>query len=232
MYTGPNIITNGLVLSLDAANTKSYPGSGTTWFDKSGNGNNGTLTNGPTFSTDKGGTLVFTAANSNYVTLGNSKFQYQDNFTVEAVCRFTAVPNNAAVCAARHPIIYNHDYGYNLFIGATGNLFFQVFNTVSANVNISSINSLIGQNYFHVVGTKSGTTVTLYINSILQNSATLSSNAVYYINEPFVIGGFAVCGGNRFYANGNIAIVKVYNKALLASEVLQNYNGIKSRFGL
>ena len=56
IFGGPNVIDNGLVLSLDAGNVKSYPGSGTIWYDKSGNNNNGTLTNGPTFS---GGSIVF-----------------------------------------------------------------------------------------------------------------------------------------------------------------------------
>ena len=59
MYTGPNIITDGLVLALDAASPRSYPGTGTTWYDVSGYGNNGTLTNGPTFDSGNGGSIVF-----------------------------------------------------------------------------------------------------------------------------------------------------------------------------
>jgi len=59
MFTGPDIVTDGLVLALDAANVKSYPGSGTTWRDLSGNDGNGTLTAGPTFSTDNGGVISF-----------------------------------------------------------------------------------------------------------------------------------------------------------------------------
>ena len=59
----PSIVTDGLVLCLDAANTKSYPGSGTTWTDISGRGNNGTLTNGPTFSSDDGGSIVVDGSN-------------------------------------------------------------------------------------------------------------------------------------------------------------------------
>ena len=58
-YRGPNLVTNGLVLALDAGNTKSYQSGSTTWFDKSRNGNNGTLTNGPTFSSANGGSIVF-----------------------------------------------------------------------------------------------------------------------------------------------------------------------------
>ena len=64
-----HIITDGLVIALDAANTKSYPGSGTTWSDLSGNSNNGTLTNGPTFNSRNGGSIVFDGVDD-YVTLG------------------------------------------------------------------------------------------------------------------------------------------------------------------
>ena len=63
----PRTITDGLVLCLDAANSKSYPGSGTTWTDLSGNGNNGTLVNGPTYSSSNGGSLVFDGTND-YIT--------------------------------------------------------------------------------------------------------------------------------------------------------------------
>jgi len=71
IHRGPKIITNGLILCLDAASTKSYPGSGTTWFDRSGNGNNGVLTNGPTFSSTNGGSIVFDGTND-YVQVAGS----------------------------------------------------------------------------------------------------------------------------------------------------------------
>ena len=69
-FSGPNLEVEGLVLCLDAANTNSYPGSGTTWTDTSGKGNDGTLTNGPTFSSDYGGKFNFDNSND-YVDCGN-----------------------------------------------------------------------------------------------------------------------------------------------------------------
>lgn len=227
----PKIVTDGLVLCLDAANPKSYPGSGTTWTDLSGNGNTGTLVNGVGYNSGNGGSLVFDGSND-YVTLGNDKFKYQDSFTVEAVARFTANPNNAAVCEARHPIIYNHDYGYNLLVGSTGLVNFQVYNTVSANQSLNSLSSVVGSNYFHAVGVKNGTNVSLYVNGILQSTATLTTNAVYYVSQPFVIGGFGICGGTRFYATGNIGKTCVYNRALTAQEIQQNFNATRGRYGI
>ena len=72
MYYGPKIVTSGLVLCLDAANKRSYPGTGTTWTDLSGNSNNGTLTNGPTFSAGNQGSIVFD---------GTNDYAYQSLFT-------------------------------------------------------------------------------------------------------------------------------------------------------
>ena len=71
VFAGPEVVEDGLVLALDAGNTKSYPGSGTTWTDLSGNGNNGTLTNGPTYSSSNGGSIVFDGVND-FVDISNS----------------------------------------------------------------------------------------------------------------------------------------------------------------
>ena len=68
----PNIVTDGLVLCLDAANKRSYPGTGTTWTDRSANGNNGTLTNGPTFDSANGGSIVFDGTNDYVTTTKNN----------------------------------------------------------------------------------------------------------------------------------------------------------------
>ena len=67
----PSIVTSGLVLNLDAANMKSYPRSGTTWRDLSGLGNNGTLTNGPTFNSQNGGSIVFDGVDD-YASINNT----------------------------------------------------------------------------------------------------------------------------------------------------------------
>jgi len=231
-YSTPRIVTNGLVLNLDAGLQSSYNG-GTTWTDLSGLGNNGTLTNGPTYSSANGGSIVFNGTSSQYVTLGNNKLQYQDNFTVEAFCRFTNLPNNpGTLCSARHPIVYNYDYGYNLFVQSDGKVALDIWNTSSANGNPISANSVVGSKYFHVVGTKSGKTCSLYLNGAFEASANLTTNSVYYATLPYVIGGFAKCGNDRFYATGNISLVKVYNRALSQTEIQQNFNALRGRYGI
>jgi hypothetical protein len=228
----PSIVTDGLVLNLDAGFVPSYPRSGTTWSDISLSGNSGTLTNGPTYVSDNGGGISFDGAND-YVTLGNNVLKYQDSFTVEVWCKFTSLPNNpGSACSARHPIVYNHDYGYNLLVSSTGILTWNIYNTSSQSKQVLSKNSVIGNTYFHGVGIKNGATISVYVNGVFQSSDILSTNQVYYVNLPFTIGGFATCGPNKFYANGNINNVKIYNRALTDDEILQNYNATKSRFGL
>lgn len=233
VFSGPEIANNGLVLNLDAANARSYPGTGTVWNDLSGNGNNGTLINGTSFNNGNGGSMVFNAASSNYITLGNNKYQYQDLFTFEAFCKFTTLPTNTGVeCTARHPIAYNHDFGYNMLVNQTGLLEWNIYNSGSSNKVAFSNTSVIGNRYFHCVGTKNGTTISLYLNGVFQSSQSLTTNAVHYIAQPFTIGGYAICGSNRFYATGNISMVKMYNRTLPAAEIQQNFEAMRGRYGI
>ena len=91
MFTGPNIITDGLVLALDAANSRSYPGTGTTWSDLSGNGNSGTLTNGPTFNSGNGGSIVFDGVDDNISFSGNT-FNYSPGTSGEVSLEIWVYP--------------------------------------------------------------------------------------------------------------------------------------------
>ena len=80
----PKIVTDGLVLCLDAGDGKSYSGSGTTWYDRSGNGNNGILVNGPTFDSNNRGAIVFDGVNDHVSIPNSSSLQLSNNqsFTI------------------------------------------------------------------------------------------------------------------------------------------------------
>jgi hypothetical protein len=99
---GPNIVTDGLVLALDAANTKSYPGSGTVWKDLSGNGNNGTLINGPTFDTGNLGSIEFDGVDD-WTSFGNILNTGTSDFTISAWVKSTstATGNNNGIVYKR-----------------------------------------------------------------------------------------------------------------------------------
>ena len=215
----PKISTSGLVLALDAGNHISYPGSGTSWTDLSGNSNNGTLTNGPTFNSGNGGSIVFDGSND-YVALGTSGFSFGSSAgTLSGWARATtaAVSNgywiisygSATTSQSRFIGIYNQTYyfgGYSNDITASG-------------VQLNT--------WFNMVGVYDGTNASMYINGVLVSGPTAKTWNTISNNAQI---GRQTNGGE--YWNGNIAQVSIYNRALTASEILQNYNATKGRFGL
>jgi hypothetical protein len=229
VFGGPNVIDNGLVLSLDAGNVKSYPGSGTIWYDKSGGRNNGTLTNGPTFS---GGSIVFDKVDD-YIEVANQiQFERTNSFTLSAWINTNDANNNQ--------IINNETSGYRgyqLAIDLNSKLFFFLRNTVGSNfMGIVCVNSFIPNIWTHVLCTYNGSSfasgATIYINGVQQQTEirgdsltdTTISNETTWIGyrRPSTQGPF----------NGRISQVSIYNRALSAQEVLQNYNATKSRFNI
>jgi hypothetical protein len=228
IYADPvtSIITSGLVLNLDAGNPSSYPGSGTSWFDLSGNGNNGTLNNGPTFTGSFGGSIVFDGTNDQVdVSSANLPIQFGTSpFAIELWVRATnSSKRQGLVCAS----------------GGTGNgpIFAIESNTVgvgiygSANVVNTGAGSIAANTWYHIVLTRASTSSNstyIYINSVLNGTGTLSTN---FSSTNSV--GIGYTPNTAEYTVGNIAAVRIYkNKYLSDSEVLQNYNAVKSRFGL
>ena len=219
---GPNIITEGLVLYLDAANPKSYPGSGTSWFDLSDKGNNSTLTNGPSYSSTNGGSFLFDGVDD-YSTLPYNSSMDNDYTTISTWVKSTFVtgPNN------RHYIFDSIGHKVLLYVDEPNTLTFYVV-TTTGGAGISYINSLVSENsWLNIVGTFNGSTIALYVNGVLVNSGSLS-------------GTVAASGGltgrlmdyrlNGYETQGLAASFMLYDKALTADEVLQNYNGLKGRF--
>ena len=234
-----SLVSTNLLLNLDSSISTSYSGTGNTWNNISSNTQyvtSGSLQSGVSYSSQSNGTLVFNGT-SGYVTLGDDKLRLQDNFSLEAWFKFSELPTNTGnSCGARHPIVYNNDWGYNLLIGSDGKLMFQVYNSFSTNVVITTSGSVISTDFIHVVGIKQGTTVKMYLNSVLVGTATLTSNQVYYHQggspsvSPFLI-GVGICGGQYFYAKGSISVIRFYNKVLTETEITQNFDYGKDRFG-
>ena len=209
----PRIITDGLVLYLDAANTRSYPGSGTTWNDLSRSGNNGTLTNGPTFSSANGGSIVFDGSND-YVNLGNPTSLNILNFTVCIWCKSSTFTNFQNIIFKGTNIAQ-----YGILFTSTGDWYVQ-----PNGPSTSDLVSLNTWNYF--VGTYDGSQITAYRNGVQK---------IQYVNSQANYGTLVTIGAdtvNNRYFNGNIAQTQIYNRALSATEILQNYNATKTRFGL
>ena len=226
IFGAPPIVTNGLVLNLDAGNSKSYPGSGTTWTDLSGNSNTGTLTNGPTFSRDGGGSIVF--ATDDYALLPNGLLSGTGNFTVNQWIKWTSGTYGALF--GNYPIgNLQVAYGTNLiyvYLGSTS--------STSCYLGTSPFSTTLPQfttNPVMVTAQRSSNTLLLYLNGVLQKTGS-TTDSVGTASSQFRIGTNTNNAGGIEAFNGHIYSTQVYNRALSASEVLQNYNALKSRFNL
>jgi hypothetical protein len=227
----PNTITDGLVFYLDAANTKSYVSGSTTWTDISGFQRNGTLTNGPTFSTGSGGSIVFDGTNDNVTTsaivsLGNT-------FTVNAWIRL----NNIAGGAASRKTIVANDYPYLagrgfLFV-ASGNNGSDFFVSLGNDQKVAVTSTgLISANTVYMLSLRVNSTdpIRLYRNGVEAPSYTVQNdgNVSLTYSNPCV---FGIRSANDPF-NGDMYNIQMYNRALSATEILQNYNAMKGRYGL
>jgi len=218
---GGGIVTSGLVMHLDAGNAASYPGSGTAWTDLSGNGNNGTLVGGPTYSATNGGQIVFDGVNDRLddITLPNPNAE----LTFEIAMNYTSQ-------ASYHNIM---DRSGN----AGGTLYPQLWVRPSSLSNRLEVNAgnlvadtdYSGTSIIAALGIRSGATpgIELYINGVLHKTTTAAQPSW---PNPVAMAFFNRVGGQTFL--GSAAILRWYNRALSASEVLQNFNVNKARFGL
>lgn len=232
----PRIITDGLVLCLDAANTKSYPGTGTTWTDLSTNKNNGTMTNmdGTNFNSGNGGYLTFDGTNEyTSVTINNFFTSFNQQITMEA---WIYVPSSATWSNGTN---YGNIIARGNFDGAHGFWRTQTNNQVSfycrqaggVVLNVQSIGLITRDAWYQLVGTWNAGTK-LYINGNLvdSDSGTLGDTEN---NVPFEIGrNTAAAGAAGNWFTGNIAGVKIYNRALNDGEITQNFNALRGRFGI
>ena len=231
LYRGPKIVTSGLVLALDAADKNSYRGSGTTWYDLSGNGNNGTLTNSPTFSNTNGGNIVFDGIDD-YVNGGNLGSFYSQG-TISFWMRSTAVENyrnpfsttylgfNVGIRFEQYTTVSPYG-GFNVIIGNDAGTY--------SSYDYSPISILTVNSWYNVVlvWNSVANTVTGYLNNALKFN---TSHTYWATTLPSISIGSGFDSGRYF--KGNIASVLIYkNKGLTATEVLQNYNATKSRFGI
>jgi hypothetical protein len=228
----PIISSTGLVLCLDAANSKSYPGSGTTWTDLSGRGNNGTLTNGPTYSSANGGSLLFDGTNDYVSSSVIPSITTVYNTTIEC---FVNVTRNSA-----GPFVHLENTGSNGYGFGIGSVGYSspgsnfIFETPFTFVR-TSLYTFTYDGWHHIVITAgSGNTEwRLYVNGT--QSGTQFTQGVSNITS----GSAYVTLGRRLeypstysYGACQISNVKVYNRALSAVEIQQNYYATKPRYGI
>jgi hypothetical protein len=235
----PRIVTDGLVLALDAGNTKSYPGSGTTWTDLSGNGNNGTLTNGPTYSSDDGGSIVFDGVNDFGEAARSDDFDFgTGNLTIESWVYITEYDAQATALVYKTQSSGGAGVACGYTLGSNGLLYMLASNNISYQVNVTGGTVTLGR-WHHICMTRVGSTWTCYLNTTQVSTATWAGSVSHVTTGTF--GGIGMgaytsaYGGDagRYSMNGNISNVRIYKgKGLTASEIQQNYNALKGRYGL
>ena len=213
----PKIIQDGLVLYLDAANTKSYPTTGTTWTDLSRSGNNGTLINGPTFNSGNGGSIVFDGVNdyTSFSTITNN------TYTIDFWYKMGGNDGTYGYFAS------SGDNGLAISEGGTFNGLiygqFYYWNGVGPN-KLGIIPSTTNWNHICALINTSINNIQIYGNGNQLSTTTVTSMSTSITN----IGRYITANLN--FLKGNLASYKIYNRALSASEILQNYNATKGRY--
>lgn len=222
----PKIVTDGLVLALDAANPKSYPGSGTTWNDLSGNGNNGTLVNGPTFDSGNNGSIVFDGVNDRVdITSFTSLSQ---NLTFSLWFNPTSLPSLSNI-----NVLYSIAETETIRLYKNSN--FQE-NNLAWLVYYDRVNESIGAvlpQYTYTTGVWTNTVMTL--NESGQYKVYINGNLFSTQNPSNFVRWKLPTGLLRISSTtfpGKTSTFNITEKVLTQQEVLQNYNATKGRFGL
>lgn len=236
----PKLITNGMILCVDAANTKSYPTTGLTWLDLSRINTNGLLTNGPTFNSSNNGNILLDGVND-YIEFGivpTLQFTNTQPFTLSIWCKWTSGP----VVVYSYALLSSNNRGYYLGIDngslgvGTNCFYFDYYDGSTFRGIQSATNSISTNNWFNIVATSSTNSYTgmkLYLNgNILSTGVRAAGGGTpTSINYSTLTAQLGARQGSYTF-RGNISQTNVYNRELSSSEVLQNYNAIKSRFGL
>jgi hypothetical protein len=227
-YRGPNIVTDGLVFAIDAGSTRSYPGSGTTGTDLI-NSESITLVNGVAFSSANGGSWEFDGSDD-YISLPASLITALHGGTEASICIW--IKNDTTINGVSTSGIiqlsgYNSSNG-NLWFYSNGYTYLDIFRSsrvsqvfannteVSTNWNLLTVTTMPGTNGWKC-----------YMNGVLKKQVTGDST----VSVANIQGGLTLGRNNTArYTNGKIAACQIYDTALTAAEVLQNYNSQKSRF--
>lgn len=209
------VITQNLIFHLDAGDSSSYPGTGTTWTDLSGS-NNGTLVNGPVFDSNNSGSIDFDGSND-YVQFNSPMFNPNSDFTFNSWINPDSIPTSGA----RTIVSENNGTG-RLQIAIVSSGVRIVKNFVGGLATFAN-STLTAQTWVNVCVVRSSNTYSLYLDGTFVSSFTST--------QTFTAGPDAIGFNNGIeYFNGKISVVAAYDRALSASEILQNYNALNVRY--
>jgi len=232
--TGNNIQTKGLSFYVDAAYKKSYPGSGTTWFDLVGS-NNGTLTNGPTFSSDNNGSIEFDGTND-FINL-NSDYEDWVESAHKTCCVWFLNGGNSTEARIFNAGFEDSGEKTAFAIGvkaSTNNSPFYFLRTAAGatlKADFGDVMNTTDWNYLCLVHDGTANEGYCYQQGVLKATVSNVGEITQATSDTATI-GVAWFNQSSYPVNGNIACLQLYDRALSASDILQNYNAVKDRFGL
>ena len=240
---GGNIITNGLVLHLDSGNPQSFDGNSTIWRDLSGNGNNGTLVNGVSYSNTNRGVMVFDGVND-YVNLVNSNNIIGNNlqtltasvwvkYSTTAMGRLFVLARNNTTSSLIALVVNETVTAGTIPVNTIGAIGF--FNRNSADTAFTDLtyndNYHLKNRWINLTCVVDGTNRYLYVDGQLVNSDIGVGIQSVTGNTGVAVIGTQIGATGEFY-NGQLNDLYYYRRALNGTEIIQNYNATKNRFGL
>jgi len=229
----PSIVTSGLVLCVDSANPRSYSGSGATWFDISGTNNNGTIntvSGSPTYTSGLNGGFTFLSTN-------NATIRFSRPVSGDfSLCIWFKATGNSTSGSFWHQgeglldgevSSPTNDYGLSYLNNKAA------LGIGSADTTIQSTTLINTGAWFYIVATRvqSSGAIAIYINSVLETTGTASTSALTaptYVYMGSSNGGVGTYGG----LPGVIGMAQVYNTALSATQIAQNFNAVRGRYGI
>ena len=245
---GPKIVTNGLICLMDAADKNSYPGTGTTWYDLSGNGNNGTINSGEYVASPNGGYLrnqgnvsnFFYIDIANSTSINNTFTVTTGGWTIEEIIWTNSVtyPEADAGGVASNPAYTVGATGFDWNHGTPNTSFrmgqssnapttdYEDDGTFAVNAPYNSLNAWRVRTMIWNRGSNSNS---LYINGAYINALSTPNTAGSAIYDGGGITFGTLYGWKHF---GRRGAIKIYNRVLSAAEITQNFNAVRSRFSL
>ena len=242
---GPDMIQDGLVLALDASDRNSYVSGSTTWNDLSGNNNSGTIANSPVYSNSNNGILAFNGSNNNVSIANSNTYLTGSYFTYSTWVNIPTISVAFTLYSILNKNIYNTS-GISITVGAGGNAANQIQTSnirMSVSGNLATAPQFIFPNnvilyntwnqFTYVVNYDGiNTLLSCYINGGNTYSSTTTIGSGSFVGNTTALSIGAPGPGNGSYFSGSIANTQIYNRALSATEILQNYNATKTRFNL
>lgn len=219
----PSIVTSGLVLCLDAANPRSYPGAGSIWNDASGNGNNGTLINGVVYNSSNLGNLVFDGIDDKVVLTNNFLNLEQSSFTFDFIFKTSQTGTNVII--GKYSGV-----GADYWVGIQSSKLVWSFGSPTK-ADIPSLNNVNDNTYkiAQAIYDKQNAKTYLYVNGALQNTGSVPATITSATGD-LVLSAFGSVG--TFLWAGALASFKIYTRVLSEQEIQQNYNATRGRYGI